>query len=198
MFGSKHLITSWDAFHLFIKMEIGVVGFALFCYFFPSFFPFLFCKERVRKKRSTCTSSMHVPSPSPLCLPASPVAPEQRSSDGEEWSSLAVCRHVVAPWKLEGESRCRCQAQLPHCCRGSCWEARATCQVLWHMAGVLEMGGLQPGPPVPGQPRFCLQWAAEQAAGDKPCLRLPGALSPCLARWGSCVMGAETGLVLPL
>lgn len=41
MFGSKHLITSWDAFHLFIKIEIGVVRFALFCYFFfPSFFPF--------------------------------------------------------------------------------------------------------------------------------------------------------------
>lgn len=61
----------------------------------------------------------------------------------------------------------------------------------------LRWGACSLGPPVPRQPRSCLQWAAERAGGDKPCFRLPGALGPCLAPW-RCVMGAETGLVLPL
>lgn len=108
MFGSKCLIASWDAFHLFIKREIGVVGFALFCYFFPSSPPpSLSCKERVRKKfphmppACVCSASLIcapqcppssllcVPHPLssvppklfPQCLKASPVAPGQESGD---------------------------------------------------------------------------------------------------------------------
>lgn len=91
MFGSKRLIASWDAFHLFIKREIGVVGFALFCYFFPSFLFFflsLSCKKRVREKNPhmppacVCPALSSVPpSLSPQFLLSSPVAPDQESGD---------------------------------------------------------------------------------------------------------------------
>lgn len=76
MFGSKHLITSWDAFHLFIKIEIGVVGFALFCYFFFFFHffpPSLFCKGRVRKK-------IHIYLQHACAQPPSSVSPRLPSS----------------------------------------------------------------------------------------------------------------------
>lgn len=77
MFGSKHLITSWDAFHLFIIIEIGVVGFALFCYFFSFFFPFCLLQGNGEEKKNphipaarVCPASLLRASQPPLQLPS--------------------------------------------------------------------------------------------------------------------------------
>lgn len=173
MFGSKHLITSWDAFHLFIKIEIGVVGFALFCYFFfPSFFHSVFCKKTVRKKKSPYTSSTCVPSLSPRCLLSRGAA---MGRNGPPWQSVGTSR-IFGNWKVD---------------RGA--DAKPSS----HTAAVGAAGRREPCARCSGSGQERLRWRACSLT-PPPCLRLHGALGPCLACWGSCVMGAETGLVLPL
>ena len=180
MFGLKHLMTSWDAFHLFIKIEIGVVGFALFCYFLLLFSLLYFVRKEGGKKKSTYSSSMRVPSLSPLCLPASPVASEQRSGGGENgppWQSAGVSQ-LLGNWKVNRGAGAKPSSHTAAVGAAGRKEPCARCSGTGQECS--RRGGVQPDPPVPRQPRSCLRWAAERVAGTS---HVSDCLVPSATAW---------------